>query len=165
MSLMENNKEEDYIKRIDIALQFIDKNLDANLSLETISKVAFYSPYHFHRIFKAIIGETLNVYITRKRIEKTASILMRKREASITDLAYQFGFSSNSAFTKAFKKFYGISPSEFRKQTPDKFSRVKKLKTHSLFQRLHNMFEAAIQILASRRKKRVKKPCFPPPIP
>nr|WP_084407038.1 AraC family transcriptional regulator [Pedobacter panaciterrae] len=66
----------------------MDKNLDTNLSLETISKVACFSPFHFHRIFKAITNETLNSYINRKRIEKVASVLMHKPEVNITVLVH-----------------------------------------------------------------------------
>jgi len=129
MSLIQNDKEENYIRCMNLALKFIDNNLDSELSLETISKVAFYSPHHFHRIFKAIIGETPNGYVTRKRIEKAASILMHKKEITITDLSFQYGFKSNASFTKTFKNFYGISPSEFRKQIPSKYPRIQKLKS------------------------------------
>lgn len=106
---------EDYIKRINTILLFIDENLDSELSLETVANIGFYSPFHFHRIFKAITNETLYSYITRKRIEKTASVLLHQKDVSISELSIQFGFNSNSSFTRTFKKFYGISPSEYRK--------------------------------------------------
>ncbi|WP_378173269.1 GyrI-like domain-containing protein [Aquimarina sp. SS2-1] len=123
-SEQETNKE--YISRINLALQYIDEHLDGDVSLASVSKVAFYSPFHFHRIFKAVIGETLNEYINRRRIEKMASILMHQKEISITELSSQYGFNSNSSFTRAFKKFYGVSPTEFRKQLPSKFSKIRK---------------------------------------
>jgi len=63
---------EDYIKRINNVLLFIDQNLDQELNLEYIAKIGNYSPFHFHRIFKAITNETINEYITRKRIEKNS---------------------------------------------------------------------------------------------
>jgi AraC family transcriptional regulator len=96
---------EDYIKRVNKILVYIDNNLSADLSLETIAKIAFYSPFHLHlhRLFKSITNETLNGYVTRKRIEKAASVLMHKKEVSISDLVLQLGFSSNSSFTRAFK--------------------------------------------------------------
>jgi len=114
---------EDYIKRINTILLFIDENLDSELSLETVANLGFYSPFHFHRIFKAITNETLNSYITRKRIEKTASILLHQKNVSITELSLQYGFNSNSSYTRTFKKFYGISPSEFRK-SKTKYSKI-----------------------------------------
>ncbi|QNR87103.1 AraC family transcriptional regulator [Pedobacter riviphilus] len=118
-----------YISSLNKALQFIDENLDTSLSLEMISKVACFSPFHFHRIFKAITNETLNAYVNRKRIEKVASVLMHKPEASITELSLLFGFNSNSSLTRSFKKYYNISPSEFRKQKKGKFSKISKIES------------------------------------
>jgi AraC family transcriptional regulator len=97
--------------------------------LETIANIGFYSPFHLHRIFKAITNETINEYITRKRIEKTASILLHKREITISELSLQYGFNSNSSFTRTFKKFYGINPTEFRKTNPNKFSKIGKVES------------------------------------
>ncbi|MES2573983.1 MAG: GyrI-like domain-containing protein [Bacteroidota bacterium] len=114
---------EDYIKRINAILLFIDENLDSELSLEKVASIGFYSPFHFHRIFKSITNETLNSYITRKRIEKAASILLHQKSVSITELSLQYGFNSNSSFTRTFRKFYGISPSDFRKST-NKYSKI-----------------------------------------
>ncbi|MEP5340169.1 MAG: helix-turn-helix domain-containing protein [Algibacter sp.] len=124
MKVSEDALEKDYISRINKALNFIDNNLDSELSLNTISKIVFYSPFHFHRIFKAIIGETLNTYITRRRIEKSASSLIYKKTLSVSEIAITYGFKDHSSFTRAFKKFYGVSPVEFRKNTPRKYSKI-----------------------------------------
>jgi len=93
---------EDYIKRVNKILIFIDENLDNDLSLETIASIGFYSPFHLHRLFKAITNETLNSYITRKRIVKTASLLIHRKETTVTEISMQHGFNSNSAFTRTF---------------------------------------------------------------
>ncbi|QMU29773.1 AraC family transcriptional regulator [Adhaeribacter radiodurans] len=119
--------QKDYIRRINLALNFIEANLNADLSLDLVSQAAFYSPYHFHRLFKAIIGEPLNAYISRRRIEKIASILMQDKVVSISELFLHYGFNSNSSFTRAFKNYYGLSPSEFRKRMPAKFSKISRL--------------------------------------
>ncbi|EZH76001.1 hypothetical protein ATO12_04215 [Aquimarina atlantica] len=108
-----NETRREYIKRISYILDFIEKNLDANLSLEQLSKKAHYSSYHFHRVFSTIIGENLNQYINRKRIERIASILLVGTNKSIKELAYNYGFNSESSFSRAFKKYYGISPTTF----------------------------------------------------
>ena len=118
---------EEYIKRINTVFEYIDDNLDSELSLETIAKIAFYSPYHFHRIFKIITHETLNNYITRRRIEKSAALLLHKKEITISDLVTQFGFTSISTFTRAFKNYYGESPTSFRKSNSLKFSKISKI--------------------------------------
>tara|TARA_R110002051_G_scaffold290773_1_gene354386 strand:- start:20600 stop:21412 length:813 start_codon:yes stop_codon:yes gene_type:complete len=89
---------------------------------------AFFLPYHFHRIFKFITGETLNEYVTRRRIEKSVLDLIH-RNIRITEISIKYGFNDNSTFTRAFKKFYGISPKEFRKQNPNRFSKIRQLES------------------------------------
>ncbi|RUT68708.1 AraC family transcriptional regulator [Flavobacterium cupreum] len=85
---------EDYIKRINNIFLFIDEHLDQELNLETLAAIGFYSPFHMHRIFKAITSETLNEYITRKRVEKTAAVLLHQREVSVSELSLQHGANS-----------------------------------------------------------------------
>ncbi|WP_025742935.1 AraC family transcriptional regulator [Aquimarina pacifica] len=113
---------------IDRVFQYIDDHLDRDLSLNTIAEVAFYSPFHFHRIFKVITQETLNAYITRRRVEKAAADLLHKK-ASITEIFQTYGFNDNATFTRTFKKYYGVSPTEFRKLNPNKFSKIYQLKS------------------------------------
>lgn len=114
---------EEYIRRINTVLKYIDDNLNQDLSLEKLSAIACYSPFHLHRLFKAYTNETLNSFITRKRIEKTASLLIYNKELTITELALKYGFNSNSSFTRAFKKNYGVSPSEYKKLGTDNYSK------------------------------------------
>jgi AraC family transcriptional regulator len=115
---------EDYIGRINKAIAFIEANLDKDLSLDNIAREGSYSPFHFHRIFAAITGETLNAFINRRRIERVASALMKDKRTPITELAAEYGFNSPPSFTRSFKKFYGISPSQFRENCPDNFSKI-----------------------------------------
>ena len=84
--------------------------------MDDLSQKAFFSSFHFHRIFSAIVGETLNSLIVRKRIERIASIIAVGSNEPFVDLAYKYGFNSASSFSRAFKKFYGISPTEFKKR-------------------------------------------------
>ena len=116
-----------YIQRINKVLAFIDEHLDEDLSLQTISSIAFYSPFHIHRLFKAITNETLNSYITRKRIERTALMLIHNKEHSITEIARRYGFKNDSTFSRTFKKIYGQSPTEFRKSNIGNFSKIGKV--------------------------------------
>ncbi|NIF05805.1 AraC family transcriptional regulator [Chryseobacterium sp. Tr-659] len=115
---------EEYKKRIVKTIQYIDKNLDSELSLEKISEFSAYSPFHFHRIFKLVTGETLQGYIIRKRVEKSAFYLAKRKSVEIRDIYFDLGFSNHSAFCKTFKKHYGLPPSEFRKSAPEKFHRI-----------------------------------------
>ncbi|WP_165828332.1 AraC family transcriptional regulator [Chryseobacterium phosphatilyticum] len=114
----------EYKKRIVRTIQYIDANLDADLSLERIAEVSAYSPFHFHRIFKLITGETLQNYIIRKKTERSAFFLAVKKEMEIKDIYFDLGFSNHSVFSKTFKKYYGLPPSEFRKKAPETFHKI-----------------------------------------
>ncbi|WP_312902042.1 AraC family transcriptional regulator [Chryseobacterium taichungense] len=112
---------EEYKRRIVKAIQYIDDNLDTEFSLEKISQIAAYSPFHFHRIFRLVTGETLQNYIIRKKTEKSALYLALRKNISLKEIYLQSGFSSHSSFNRTFKKYYGKSPSEFRNSVPENF--------------------------------------------
>lgn len=114
----------EHSKRIRRVLDYIENNLQEDLRLETIAKVGLYSSYHFHRIFKAIIGETIQEYIVRKKVEKAALQLSKNKTKSLTEIYSEIGFNSHSTFTKVFKKQYGIPPTQFRKLAPEHFSKI-----------------------------------------
>ncbi|QOD59372.1 AraC family transcriptional regulator [Polaribacter haliotis] len=115
---------QEYLKRINFVLDFIDKNLDVDLSLEYLSKKAHYSPYHFHRVFLTVVNERLNEFINRKRIERIASILLVEPKIPLIDLAYKYGFNSDNSFSRAFKKYYGISPTKFKSEGKEILSKI-----------------------------------------
>ncbi len=118
---------EEYIGRINKVLDFVENNLDNDLPLEYLSDISCYSPFHFHRIFSSIVGETINAYVTRKRLEKIASILISGSNTPITEMAYTYGFKSGSAFSRAFSNYYGMSPSEFREEAGNNNSKICKV--------------------------------------
>ncbi|WP_298520543.1 GyrI-like domain-containing protein [uncultured Kordia sp.] len=115
---------QEYTKRINDVLDFIENNLEANLSLDLLASKAHYSSYHFHRVFSTIVGENLNQYINRKRIERIASILLVHTDRGIKELAYKYGFNSDSSFSRAFKKYYGISPTQFKTEGKEILSKI-----------------------------------------
>jgi len=122
---IKNDQQLHYIKRINKVVDYIDNNLDAELSLQILSDIACFSPYHFHRIFSALLAETPNNYITRRRIEKIAGRLFYiGKEESLTNLALQNGFKSIHSFSRAFRNFYGMSASEFQKRGQSEFSKI-----------------------------------------
>ena len=104
----------EYLSRINRVLDHIESHLNEPLNLPDLAEVALFSPYHFHRIFSAFMGETLYSYIRRKRLEKAAALLIDKPDAAITDIALACGFSSSSAFSRAFGEHFHMSASEFR---------------------------------------------------
>lgn len=133
---------EEYKKRIVKIIQYIDANLDADLSLEKIAEISAYSPFHFHRIFKLIIGETLQNFIIRKKIEKSAFFLAVKKEMEIKEIYLDLGFSNHSVFSKTFKKYYGLPPSEFRRTAPKAFHKI--LQTQSKNGQIDTVFSEYI---------------------
>ncbi len=114
----------EHVARINNAILYIENNLSEKLVLNDIAENAYFSPFHFHRIFSLVVGETVNNFITRKRIEKAAGFLLRQKETPITEISEILGFTSLSSFSRAFKKFYGISPIEFKGLSPNKFSKI-----------------------------------------
>lgn len=83
-------------------------------SLDELASLCHISKYHFHRVFKAITGETVKQLCSRLRLEKAAGSLIYNKQASITDIALDYGFSSSTNFSKAFQNHYACSPSHYR---------------------------------------------------
>lgn len=105
----------DYRKPICRAMNFIAQNLDRDLSLEEIAGAAAFSPFHFHRIFKAAVGETVGGFTRRLRLETAANRLIAYPDRDITTIALDCGFSSSQNFAKAFKGLFRLTPTNFRK--------------------------------------------------
>ncbi len=103
----------DYIQRINRVIDYIDSHLDEELNLDRLAAVALFSPYHFHRIFTAFMGEPLNVFIKRLRLEKAARMLAGT-EKNITEIALDCGFSSSSVFARSFREHYDQSATDWR---------------------------------------------------
>jgi AraC family transcriptional regulator len=104
---------DDYRERMLRVLVFIQQNLDRELSLEELAGLAHLSPYHFHRIFRGMVGESLKAHIRRIRLERAALRLRSTRDA-VTRIALDAGYESHQAFTRAFRAMTGSSPSAFR---------------------------------------------------
>ena len=102
-----------YQERILRAQVHVQRHLGEELALDDLAVVAGFSPYHFHRIFRGITGESVAEYIRRLRLERAAHRL-RLEEIPVTDLAFDAGYDSHEAFTRAFHTMFGMSPSQFR---------------------------------------------------
>lgn len=103
----------DIYQRVLTAKLYIDNNFDDSLSLATISKQAFLSPYHFHRLFTTIYRKTPHQYLTLKRLEK-AKLLLEKEGLSITEVCNNVGFESLASFSNLFKRESGHAPQYYR---------------------------------------------------
>lgn len=112
MADLPNLANPDYVGRINQAIDHVTRNLSEPLGLEEVAKAACFSPFHFHRIFRALMGETLASFVKRVRLER-AIYLLSHREASLTEVAHACGFSSSSDFSRSFRNQYGVPPSAF----------------------------------------------------
>lgn len=104
----------DYYSRIQDAVDYIEENLTSKITLEDISRKAYFSMYHFHRIFSAMVGSSIKEYIRKRRLTEAAYELVNTNKR-IIDIALEYQFESQQSFTKAFKKMYGITPGKYRK--------------------------------------------------
>jgi AraC family transcriptional regulator len=115
----------EYVQKIDRVIDYLRENLDRPVKLAELADVACFSEFHFHRIFTAVSGETLNSFTNRLRLEKAARLL-RYSAQSLTEIALDCGFSSSATFSRAFRSGYETSPSEFRKNGEIKKSKIRK---------------------------------------
>jgi AraC family transcriptional regulator len=102
----------DYVDRVNRAIDHITRNLARPLKLDAVAKVAAFSPFHFHRIFRAMVGETLLDFVKRTRLER-ALYLMSHGPKPLTEIALDVGFNSSSDFSRSFKAQFGVSPRAF----------------------------------------------------
>jgi AraC family transcriptional regulator len=104
---------EGYYNRISDVENYIREHIDESLNREVLAAVAGFSVPHFHRIFTAHVGENIASYVRRVRMER-AGRKLRMGAVDITQVALAAGYDTHSAFSKAFKQHFGLSPSEFR---------------------------------------------------
>lgn len=110
---MKSHTEKSYKEGILRALVYIQRHLDQELSLAEIAGAAHFSLYHFHRIFRNEVGETVKEHIRRLRLERSAYRLKTSR-SPITEIALTAGYKTHESFTRAFANHFGRSPAAFR---------------------------------------------------
>ncbi len=108
----------DYVDRVNRALTYVLQHLEQPLPLEVVARAAHFSPFHFHRIFRLLVGESLSEFVKRVRLERALSLMSRRqqttrRRPSLTEIAFACGFSSSADFTRCFRQRYGTPPSRF----------------------------------------------------
>ena len=104
-----------YVKVVQQMIEHVAQHLDEALALESLAARACLSPFHFHRVFRGMVGETPLELARRLRMERAAWQLART-DASVTEIAFNAGFETHEAFTRAFRSCYGDPPSEFRRR-------------------------------------------------
>jgi len=104
---------QDYGRRVARAMAHLARNLDRTPPLEELAEVAAFSPYHFHRVYREIAGETPAETLTRARLSRAAHELLRSA-LPIGRIARRAGYGSAAAFTRAFRAAHGIPPGAYR---------------------------------------------------
>jgi AraC family transcriptional regulator len=109
---------EAYVERVNLAIDHVVRNLVRPLRLKTVAKAARLSPYHFHRVFQAMMEETLADFVKRLRLERALTMMAfppaaRSRRLAISTIAARCGFTSSSDFSRSFRRRYRAAPSAF----------------------------------------------------
>ena len=107
----------DYLAHVQSAIEYIEENLDRDIKTGDVAREMAFSMYHFHRIFLAVVGNTVAGYIRRRRLTRAAHELV-ETEKKIIDIAFDYRFETPESFARAFKRMYGITPRQFRKERP-----------------------------------------------
>lgn len=117
-----SRQEKDYTKLINKVIDYIQNNLNRNISISELADQIYLSSYHFHRIFTSTVGESVGKFILRKRLEKAGRLLLQS-EDSISEIAYACGYSSVSVFCRGFKRLFGMTAEEFRSKNGEEYSK------------------------------------------
>lgn len=122
-----------YLKSVQIGIDYIEANLDFDISSSRIAREAGLSQWHFQRIFKALTNETLKTYIRSRRLANSLDKLL-STDLRIIDIAVSSGYESQESFTRAFKASFNLTPNEYRK-LGDKSLFLKKVEFNSAYLR------------------------------
>ena len=114
-----------YEEKLNLIIEYIHNNLDSKIDIKMLAEISNFSPFHFHRISRALLGEPIGAYISRTRVE-TAAKMVRYTTLGIEDIAYSVGFETPSSLSKMFKNHFGITPTAYRK---DKLYTIKTTNT------------------------------------
>ncbi|MCG7407205.1 effector binding domain-containing protein [Paenibacillus sp. ACRRX] len=103
----------DHYNRIQAAIDFMELHLQEDLRIEQIARSACFSAFHFQRLFQAISGFSVQTYIRRRRLSE-AAIVLKSTDRNILDVALDYQYSSQEAFTRAFDSCFGVTPAKYR---------------------------------------------------
>lgn len=105
-----------YRRRINRVIDHIGEHLADPLSLDDLARVAHFSPFHFHRIFRTLVGEPVHTFVRRLRLERAVARMRHGPKTTLTAIALDCGFASSSDFSRAFKQAYGYAPRQDSRQ-------------------------------------------------
>ncbi len=128
-----------YEERVNRVLDYIAQHLDGDLSLKTLADVSHFSPFHFHRVFQGITGQTVNSFVRRARLERAAQLMKASPSQRITDIAIEVGFPGLAEFSRAFKAYFGINASAWDRHSPLENSKICKTPDDLMFYPLEEL--------------------------
>ena len=103
-----------YVERVNLAIDYVMSHLEEPLRLDRVAKAAYLSPFHFHKVFRVMVGETLADFVKRHRLEKALTVMaLAARKRSLTQIALESGFASSSDFSRCFRQRFGVPPGVF----------------------------------------------------
>ena len=142
---MTTQTRKDWERRVLAAMRAMEAGLDGELSLAVIAAAAHFSPYHFHRVFAGMTGETVGACLRRLRLERAAQRLCYT-EQPVTEVALDAGFDAPEAFTRAFRGVYSLTPTAWRRACLDRSGPPVTLKCPPLIQEEFMTMELTVAI-------------------
>ncbi len=134
------------LETIQKLVNYIEENLAEEVNVLALAKSSEMSPWHFQRLFKSWVGDSLGNYIRGRRLTRSAQLLLESK-LSILDIAVEVGFGSHEAFTRSFKSYFQESPKSFRKTRPEVRLNEKPLLTEALFDHLRQDIQLEPEII------------------
>ena len=134
-----------YAARINRVFDHIDEHLADPLDLDSLASVANFSPWHFHRLFKALTGETLAERVRRRRLEVAAGRLLAAPQRGAFEIALDVGFASAAVFTRAFSAHFGVTPSAWRRGAYQHWFATQQMQLSSIRQGQGDARDAVLQ--------------------
>lgn len=105
----------EWIEKLNEAIGYMEEHLTDEIDYEQLGKIACCSSYHFQRMFAYMAGVPLSEYIRRRKMS-LAAVDLQEKEAKIIDVAAKYGYSSPTAFNRAFQNVHGIAPSAVKNE-------------------------------------------------
>ncbi len=150
-------------KSVFSSLEMIENRISDKLTVEMIASSIYFSKYHYGRLFREIVGDTVMEYVTKRRLTLAGEELI-KTNSTVLDIALKFGYDTHEGFTRSFKSYMGVTPTEYRKYNltaiSQKTVKGKCMMTYSkitdeMIRELNNFIANARELAEAARKKEV----------
>lgn len=155
------------IQTADTMQKYIDEHLTDDITLRTLADCTSYSPWHASRIFKEVVGMTPFEYIRKVRLS-SAAVDLWDEEQKVLDIAIKYVFDSHEGFTRAFSRQFGLTPGQYKKQTPPlALFKPVSIRDHYRYKQGHDPIDACqelsktyfVQVMHFPKRKLIYYPC------